>query len=155
MYIPCIFQEAVYTWYIPGIYNGYRNFIIMDLWASHCCKPKQWLRIIQCWSKKWLGSVILLQNFISKIPCIYMTYTKYMHGICHTYTRCSDLSVLTGFKAAINVGWTVNTCTLHGILGQQLDSTQKAWFIVIQDIPGIFLVYTLYILCIFHVMVTC
>jgi hypothetical protein len=50
------------------------------------------------------GSVILLQNFISKIPGIYIKYTQYMHGICHTYTRCSDLSVLTGFKEAINVG---------------------------------------------------
>ena len=73
-----------------------------------------------------------------------MTYTKYMHGICHTYTtgRCSDLSVLTGFKAAINVRWNVNTCAQHDISGQQLDSTQKAWFIVRQDIPGIFPVYT-------------
>ncbi len=29
-------------------------------------------------------------NFISKIPGIYMTYTKYMHGICHAYTRFSE-----------------------------------------------------------------
>jgi hypothetical protein len=28
----------------------------------------------------------------------------FMHGICHTYTRSSDLSFLTAFKAAINVG---------------------------------------------------
>jgi hypothetical protein len=35
-----------------------------------------------------------------------MTYTKYMHGtsICQTYTSLSDLSVLTAFNEAINVG---------------------------------------------------
>ena len=88
-------------------------------------------------------------NLHFKIPCIYMAYTKYMHGICHTYTRRSDLSFLTAFKAAINVGWTVKTCTLHGISGQLLDSTQKAWFIVRQDIHGISMVYTMYIPCIF------
>jgi len=78
-----------------------------------------------------------------------MAYTKYMHGICHTYTRSSDLSFLTAFKAATNVGWTVKTCTLHGISGQLLDSTQKAWFIVRQDIHCISMVYTMYIPCIF------
>ncbi len=74
-----------------------------------------------------------------------MTCTKYMHDICHTYTRCSDFSVLTGFKEAINVGWIVNTYTQHVIPGQQLDSTQKA-FTVRQDIPGIFMVYS----CIYY-----
>jgi hypothetical protein len=39
-----------------------------------------------------------------KMPGIYMTYTKYMHGICHTYTSLGDLSVLTAFNEAINVG---------------------------------------------------
>jgi hypothetical protein len=44
------------------------------------------------------------RNCPSNLPCIYMAYTEYMHGICHAYTRSSDLSVLTAFKAAINVG---------------------------------------------------
>ena len=84
-----------------------------------------------------------------------MTYTKYMHGICHTYTSLSDLSVLTAFNEAINVGWIGNACTQHGISGQLLDSTQKAWFTVRQDMQGIIPVYTMYILCIYHAKVTC
>jgi hypothetical protein len=35
----------------------------------------------------------------------------------------------------------------HGFSGQQLDCTQKAWFTVRQDIPGIYQVYTMHIPC--------
>ncbi len=54
-------------------------------------------------------------------------YSKCYNGVIRVpgFADVSELSVLTAFnlKAAINVGWTVNTCTLHGISGQLLDST--------------------------------
>ncbi len=49
----------------------------------------------------------------------------------------------------------------HGVSGQLLDCTQKAWFRIYQvfnvrqDIPGIYQVYTRYILYIYHAKVTC
>ncbi len=87
-----------------------------------------------------------------------MTYTiitMYIHGICVTYTCFSDLLVFQAFKEAIKIGWTGNTCTMHGFSGQLLDSTHMAWFTVRQDIPGIYHRYSIYIPDIYHAKVTC
>ncbi len=51
---------------------------------------------------------------------------------------------------AMEVGRIGNTCTHNGSTGQQLECTQKICFTQIQDIRGIYHVYTMYIPCIYQ-----
>ncbi len=89
----------------------------------------------------------------------YLVYAWYIPCICMVYALHILVSVISlvlqAFKEAIKTGWIGNTCTLHGVLGQLLDSTHKAWFTVRQDIARIYHGYTIYIPDIYHAKVTC
>ncbi len=83
---------------------------------------------------------------------IYKVYSRYIHGICYTYTIISIISVLPAFKEAMDVGGSGNACTQHGISGHKRNCTQKSCFTTRQDIPGIYQVYTMHIPCESHVL---
>ena len=69
-----------------------------------------------------------------------MPYTWYIHEICCTYSRVSNIQVLPAFKGAMDVGGSQDEYKQHGIFRKQTQLYQKVMFYYktgyTRNIPG-------------------